>query len=187
MNILICAVGGQGALLASKVIGKLAQNLNLEVKTSEVHGMSQRGGSVVTYVKYGEKVYSPIIEKGTADIIMAFEQLEGARYIDYLKKDGTIIINTQRINPMSVVTGQCDYPNKLIEEMKKLPIKVCDIDAVKIAEELNETRVVNTILIGMLAKKTNILKEEWIKALRETIPIKAIDINIKAFEIGYKF
>lgn len=186
MNILICAVGGQGALLASKIIGKLAQNMNLDVKASEVHGMSQRGGSVVTYVRYGENVYSPIIEKGAADIILAFEELEARRYIDYLKPNGTLIVNTQKINPMPVITGASVYPDNIINELKQLPIKVIDVDAVKIAKELNEARVVNTILIGILAKSSNIKKEKWIEALEDTVPKRALEVNIKAFELGYE-
>lgn len=185
MNILICAVGGQGALLSSKVIGQLAQNIGLDVKTSEVHGMSQRGGSVVTYVKYGEMVHSPVIEKGTADVIMAFEELESVRYIDYLREGGTVIVNKQRINPMPVIIGVAEYPDNIIDSLKDLPIELYDIDAVEMAEEIGDSRVTNTILLGVLANITGINKDEWLRAIREMVPEKALNINFKAFEMGY--
>lgn len=187
MNILISAVGGQGALLASRIIGKLAQNLGLDVKVSEVHGMSQRGGSVVTYVKFGEKVYSPIVEKGTADVILAFEMLEGARYVEWLKKDGTLIVSTQRIEPMPVITGAVPYPENLVSELSSLPIKFYNVDAISMASEAGSVRATNVVLIGILAAVTSIPKEQWEKAIRETVPEKLLETNLKAFEIGYKY
>lgn len=185
MNILISAVGGQGALLASKIIGRLAQNIGKDVKVSEVHGMSQRGGSVVTYVKFGDKVYSPIIEKGTADVVLAFEMLEGARFVEHLKKNGTLIVSNQRIDPMPVITGAMEYPDDLIDEFKKLPINLYKVDAVKLASEAGNVKAANTVLIGVLASTTSIAKEEWINAIKETVPEKLFDINLKAFELGY--
>ena len=186
MNILISAVGGQGALLASRIIGKLAQNLGLDVKVSEVHGMSQRGGSVVTYVKFGEKIYSPIVEKGTADVILAFEMLEGARYVEWLKENGTLIVSTQQIDPMPVITGAVKYPEGLTSELSKLPIKLYDVDAVMLASKAGNVRATNVVLLGILAATTSIAKEEWEKAIKETVPEKLLEVNLKAFEIGYE-
>ncbi|MBC2581416.1 indolepyruvate oxidoreductase subunit beta [Clostridium sp. DJ247] len=186
MNILISAVGGQGALLASRILGKLAQNMELDVKVSEVHGMSQRGGSVITYVKFGEKVFSPTVEEGTADIILAFELLEGARYAEWLKKNGTLIVSTQRIDPMPVITGAVQYPDNLIFELLKLPIKVYSVDALELASEAGSVKAANVVLIGILASTTNIAKEKWEQAIRETVPEKLLEINLKAFELGYE-
>lgn len=186
MNILISAVGGQGALLASRILGKLAQKMGKDIKLSEVHGMSQRGGSVVTYVRIGDKVYSPVIEKGTADYIIAFEQLEGARYIEWLKKDGTLILSTQQIDPMPVVTGAVEYPNNLIAELSKLPIKLYTTDAVELATQAGNVKATNVVLIGILASITNISKEIWEEAIKETVPQKLLEVNLKAFELGYK-
>lgn len=185
MNILISAVGGQGALLASRILGKLAQNLGKDVKVSEVHGMSQRGGSVVTYVKFGDKVYSPIVEKGTADVILAFEMLEGARYADYLKEGGTLIVSTQTIDPMPVITGAVQYPKDLATELSKLPIKLYNVDAVELASKAGNVRATNVVLLGILASTSSISKEEWEKAISETVPEKMLEVNLKAFEVGY--
>ena len=186
MNILISAVGGQGALLASRILGKLAQNMGLDVKVSEVHGMSQRGGSVVTYVKFGDKIYSPIVEKGSADVILAFEMLEGARYVDWLKKNGTLIVSTQRIDPMPVITGATLYPDNLVSELFKLPIKLYNVDAMELASKAGNVRATNVVLIGILASITTIVKEEWEKAIREVVPAKLLEINLRAFELGYE-
>lgn len=186
MNILISAVGGQGALLASRVLGRLAQNIGMDVKVSEVHGMSQRGGSVVTHVKFGEKVYSPIVEQGTADVILAFEMLEGARYVDWLKEGGTLIISNQRIEPMPVITGAADYPENLNVELSKLPIKYYQINALELAKKAGNVKTSNVVLIGILAANTGIAKAEWINAIKETVPAVFQDINLKAFELGYR-
>lgn len=186
MNILISAVGGQGALLASRILGRLAQNIGLDVKVSEVHGMSQRGGSVVTYVKFGEKIYSPTVEKGTADVILAFEMLEGARYVDWLRKGGTLIVSTQKIDPMPVITGAVQYPEKLIAELSDMPIKLFNVDAVDLASKAGSVRATNVVLLGILAKISNIAKEEWQRAIKESVPEKLIDINLKAFKLGYE-
>jgi len=186
MNILISAVGGQGALLASRIFGNLADKIGQDIKLSEVHGMSQRGGSVVTHVRMGEKVYSPVVEKGTADFIMAFEQLEGARYIDWLKKGGTLIVNTQQIDPMPVVSGATEYPGDLEAELSKLPIQLYSIDAVKLAKEAGNVKTANIILIGMLASITDLPKKMWQDAITETVPEKFLAENLKAFELGYK-
>lgn len=186
MNILIAAVGGQGAMLASRILGKMAQNRGLDVKVSEVHGMSQRGGSVVTYVRFGEKIHSPIIERGTADIILAFEMLEGARYVEWLKQDGILITSRQRIDPMPVITGAVGYPEDLEERLHNLPIHYKTIDANAYAEEAGSQKTANVVLIGALAAAMDMEKEKWNNAIKEVVPEKLLDINLKAFEIGYE-
>lgn len=186
MNFLIVGVGGQGTLLASRVLGQIGIAENYDVKVSEVHGMSQRGGSVVTFVKYNEdKVNSPIIEKGEADIIIAFEELESLRWIDYLKNDGRLILNQQKINPMSVITGKEKYPKDIIEKFNSNNINLLMIDALKIAKECGNSKTANIVLIGVLAKTTSINKETWIDTLTSVIPKKVLEVNLKAFEAGY--
>ncbi len=184
-NILIVGVGGQGTLLTSRVLGNLALDLDMDVKLSEVHGMAQRGGSVVTYVKFGDKVYSPLVEVGQADIIIAFEKLEAFRAIQYLKDDGELIVNNQAIKPMPVITGSKQYPDKIIERIKNFTNNIHVVDALAVAKELGNFKIANTVLVGSLARKMDISKEYWIEALKKTVPKKTIDINIKAFEIGY--
>ncbi|ABR55481.1 pyruvate ferredoxin/flavodoxin oxidoreductase [Methanococcus vannielii SB] len=186
MNIVIAAVGGQGAVLTSKILGTLAQNIGKDVKVSEVHGMSQRGGSVIAYVRFGDNVYSPVVEKGTADILLAFEMLEGARYIEYLKENGTLIVNTQRINPMPVITGEMMYPDDLDDKFKNLSINYIPVDALSIAKSAGTIKAVNVALIGVLAKNSSIEKDEWIKAIKDTVPEKFLELNLNAFEMGYR-
>lgn len=186
MNILISAVGGQGALLASRIFGTVAEKMGQDIKLSEVHGMSQRGGSVVTQVRMGEKIYSPVVEKGTADFIMAFEELEGARYVNWLKEGGTLIVNTQQIDPMPVVSGGIKYPANLVEEFSKLPIDLYRVDAVTLAKETGNIRGANIVLIGILASITDIPKVIWEEAIKDTVPEKFIKENLKAFELGYE-
>ncbi len=184
MNIMIVGVGGQGTLLASRILGKVAIKAGHDVKISEVHGMSQRGGSVVTYVKYGEKVYSPIIDFGEADIILAFEMLEAYRALPYLKKGGKIIASTQEMDPMPVITGATAYPENI---QKKLGDKVnlVAVDALSAAKEAGTVKAVNVVLIGLLAKSTDTPKEVWLETIKETVPPKFLEINLKAFELGY--
>ena len=150
-SVMIVGVGGQGTLLASRLLGAAMVAEGYDVKVSEVHGMSQRGGSVVTYVRYGEKVYSPIIEEGEADIVLAFEQLEAARYLPYLKKGGAVVVNTQKMDPMPVVTGSTTYPEGLLEDMKKKGARVLALDALSLAEETGSAKAVNVVLIGDMA------------------------------------
>lgn len=183
-NIMIVGVGGQGTLLASRILGNLLTNEGYDVKVSEVHGMSQRGGSVVTYVKYGDKVYSPIIDKGEADIILAFEMLEAYRAMPYLKKDGIMIANTQKIDPMPVITGAAEYPENIFEKMSD-KINLIEADALKAASEAGNIKAVNVVLIGVLAKRTDIPYDKWTDVLKTTVPEKFLDVNLKAFEIGY--
>ena len=184
MNIMIVGVGGQGTLLASRILGNVAIKAGFDVKVSEVHGMSQRGGSVVTYVKYGEKVHSPIIDKGDADLILAFEELEAYRALPYLKKDGKMITNTQRINPMPVITGAMEYPQDIIQKLSN-KIQLVAVDALSLAQEAGNIKAVNVVLIGLLAKSMDVQKEVWTEVLKETVPPKFLDVNLKAFEIGY--
>ncbi len=184
MNIMIVGVGGQGTLLASRILGKVAIKEGYDVKVSEVHGMSQRGGSVVTYVKFGERVYSPIIDKGEADLILAFEILEAYRALPFLKKGGKMIANIQQMNPMPVIIGAMDYPENIEEKLlKKIDLQA--IDALSAAINAGNVKAVNVVLIGVLAKSTNIAKEVWVDAIKETVPEKFLDVNLKAFELGY--
>ncbi|MBO5007937.1 MAG: indolepyruvate oxidoreductase subunit beta [Clostridia bacterium] len=183
-NIMIVGVGGQGTLLASRILGNTVINEGYDVKVSEVHGMSQRGGSVVTYVKYGDKVYSPIIDEGEADIILAFEMLEAYRALPYLKKGGKLIVNGQRIDPMPVITGAASYPEEIADKIAaKADIKV--IDALSLAKEAGNIKAVNVVLIGVMAKSTDIAYEKWIDTIRSTVPEKFLDVNLKAFDLGY--
>ena len=184
MNIMIVGVGGQGTLLASRIIGNIVIEEGYDVKVSEVHGMSQRGGSVVTYVKFGDKVYSPIIDKGEADIILAFEMLEAYRALPYLKKDGKIIVNNQMMNPMPVITGAMEYPKNIKEKLESVVNLEC-VEALKLASEAGNIKTVNVVLIGVLAKSTNIKYEKWIEILKKIVPSKLIDVNLKAFDLGY--
>jgi len=183
-NIMIVGVGGQGTLLASRIIGNLVIGEGYDVKVSEVHGMSQRGGSVVTYVKYGEKVYSPIIDLGEADIILAFEKLEAYRYLPYLKKGGKIIVNNQEIDPMPVIIGTAKYPLNIIEKIAQ-KADIIEVDAITKAQELGNIKVVNVILIGLLAKSTDIPYEKWTNTIKSTVPAKFLEVNLKAFDVGY--
>lgn len=183
-NIMIVGVGGQGTILASKILGTLLMNKGYDVKVSEIHGMSQRGGSVVTYVRYGDKIYSPLIDKGEADYILSFELLEAARYCEYLKKDGKIITNSQQINPMPVIIGDAQYPQDIITKIQKLGINIEAFDATKCANELGNIKVINTILLGKFSTCLDFEVEDWKNAMKQEISEKLIDINIKAFDIG---
>lgn len=184
LNIMIVGVGGQGSLLASRMIGTAAIKKSYDVKVSEVHGMSQRGGSVVTYVKLGKKVNSPLIEKGDADIIISFELLEALRWSDYLKESGKIIVNEQKINPMPVIIGVEKYPGNILGKIRALCNNVVCVDALKIAKELGNTRVVNIVLLGILAALTSIEKDIWFETLKEIVPKPYYNVNEKAFKIG---
>lgn len=185
LNILIVGVGGQGTLLASKVLGNYAELNNFDCKLSEVHGMAQRGGSVVTHVKIADSVCSPVIFEGSADVILSFEKLEAARYIHFLKKGGYIITNTQEIMPMPVVTGQTKYPEDLEKKLKKTGGKVVFVNALKMASELGNIKALNTIMLGVLCKNLNLDVQCFKKAIENTIPNKHLQLNIEAFEKGY--
>lgn len=183
-HVMIVGVGGQGSLLASRMLGNVFMQLGYDVKVSEVHGMSQRGGSVVTYVKAGEKVCSPTVEPGEADLILSFEQLEGARWISYLKKDGTLIVNTQKIDPMPVITGAAVYPDQLIEKCKALGAHIIDVDALSLAEQAGSAKATNVVLMGVLASHMDIADEIWETALTACVPPKFMELNQKAFALG---
>ena len=183
-NIMIVGVGGQGALLASKTLGQVLLDAGYDVKVSEVHGMSQRGGSVVTYVRYGDKVYSPIIDKGEADFIVSFEMLEAARYVDYLKKDGQIVVNTQQIDPMPVITGAAKYPENLEKTMQAAGIKVDAVDCLSLAEQAGTAKAVNIVLMGRLSRYMDFAEEAWIKAIEKLVKPQFLEMNKKAFVLG---
>lgn len=183
-NIMIVGVGGQGTLLASKLLGRLLLGKGYDVKVSEVHGMSQRGGSVVTYVRWGERVFSPIIDRGQADCILSFELLEAARYTEYLKPEGRIIVNSQQINPMPVIAGMADYPENLVQKLKDAGINVDALDALSLAQEAGSSKAVNLVLMGRLSRHFDFTQEEWMEAIEQSVPPKFLEMNKKAFELG---
>ncbi len=184
-NIMIVGVGGQGTLLTSRVLGGIIQAAGYDVKLSEVHGMAQRGGSVVTFVRYGDKVYEPIVEEGQADVLIAFEKLEAMRYAHFLKKDGVMIVNDQRMDPMTVVTGAAEYPQGILDTLREKH-NVVSIDAMAEAKKLGNARVFNTIIIGVAAKSMDFDKEQWLEVIANTVPPKTIEINQKGFLVGYE-
>jgi indolepyruvate ferredoxin oxidoreductase beta subunit len=184
-NIMIVGVGGQGTLLTSRIIGKCAMEMGYDVKISEVHGMAQRGGSVVTFVRFGEKVSEPVVEEGQADVIISFERLEAKRYAHFLKKDGVLIVNDCKIEPMTVVIGAEKYPENIIEDLKK-EHNVYSLDAQKIALELGNSKVLNSVVLGYAAGHIGFDKEKWLDVISSTVPQKTADINKKAFMRGYE-
>ena len=184
-NIMIGGVGGQGTLLTSRILGDITVTAGYDVKLSEVHGMAQRGGSVVTFVRYGKKVAEPIIEEGQADVLIAFEMLEALRYAHFLKKDGVIIVNEQRIDPITVVTGAAQYPENIIENLEK-EYNVYKVNAMEEALKLGNSRVFNIIVLGVAAKHMDFSKEAWLEAIEKTVPPKTVEINKKAFLLGYE-
>ena len=182
---MVVGVGGQGTLLTSRIIGKTALNEGWDVKMSEVHGMAQRGGSVVTFVRFDKKVYEPVCEEGTVDVLISFERLEALRYAHFLKKDGVLIVNDTRIDPMTVVIGAKEYPEGILEELRKSH-KLYTIDAGKIAKELGNSKVTNTVVLGVAAKHIGFSKDMWLNTLTNTVPPKTIEINTSAFLAGYE-
>ncbi|MBE6778628.1 MAG: indolepyruvate oxidoreductase subunit beta [Ruminococcaceae bacterium] len=184
-SVMIVGVGGQGSLLASKLLGRLLMDEGYDVKVSEVHGMSQRGGSVVTYVRFGDKVYSPIVTEGEADIIISFEKLEAARYARYLKTDGRMVVNTQQIDPMPVIIGAATYPEGVLEELTAKGVAVEALDALSLAEKAGSSKAVNIVLMGRAARHFAIPYERWIAAIEKTVAPKFVEMNKKAFDLGY--
>ena len=184
-NVLIAAVGGQGALLAARVLGHHALGLGLDVKVSEIHGMSQRGGSVVTHVRFGRQVFSPVIEKGAADTILAFELLEGLRYADFLRPGGTLIVNEQQISPLPVLTGVASYPANIDAEFASLAVQTIKINARELAERAGNEKAVNTVLIGLYAGHCEDDRAGWQVALESCVPQKHLKTNLAAFDLGY--
>ncbi|MBQ9487745.1 MAG: indolepyruvate oxidoreductase subunit beta [Selenomonadaceae bacterium] len=183
-NIIIVGVGGQGSLLASKILGQLLLSEGYDVKVSEVHGMSQRGGSVITYVRFGDKVYSPVVDKGEADFIVSFEILETARWISYLKPNGQIVTNTQQIDPMPVITGAATYPENLVEKMRAKGFKVDAMECLSLARKAGAQKAVNIVLLGRLSHYFDIPQDAWQAALKACVPEKFLELNKKAFELG---
>lgn len=184
INIMIVGVGGQGSLLASKLLGRIFLDNDYDVKVSEVHGMSQRGGSVLTYVRVGDKVYSPIIDEGEADYVISFEILEAARAVGFLKSGGKIITNSQEINPMPVVAGKAEYPEALAQKIADQGVDIDAFDALKLAEEAGSPKAVNLVLMGRLSKHFSFSEEEWIKTIEKSVPEKFLEMNKKAFYLG---
>ena len=184
-NIVIVGVGGQGVILASKVISNAALEAGLDVKQSEVHGMSQRGGSVISHVRVGKKVYSPLVTEGEADVVLAFEKLEALRYSHWAKKDGKIIYADTKINPSTVVAGLAQYPEDVDERLSNLECEVIKIDAAKIAKEAGNVKAVNTVLVGALSNLLSEINDNvWKEVLKKSVPAKVLDVNLKAFEMG---
>ena len=183
-NVMIVGVGGQGSLLASKLLGRLLLSKGYDIKVSEVHGMSQRGGSVVTYVRYGDKVYSPVIDKGEADYIVSFELLEAARWTEFLKPGGKIIVNTQQINPMPVIIGAAQYPENLLEKMAAAGLDVDALDALSLAEQAGSSKAVNIVLMGHLSRYFDFTEDEWMDALQQSVAPKFLEMNKTAFTQG---
>lgn len=184
-NILIVGVGGQGTLLTSRILGTLARRLGFDVKVSEVHGMAQRGGSVVTYVRMGRDVASPLIEENGADFMVSFELMEALRYVHLVKKGGAVVTSTQQISPMPVITGTAEYPRDILEKLKASGASVDAVDALDIARQLGNIRVVNTLMLGRLARLTGFNREDWLASIQECVPAKTIDLNVTAFQTGY--
>ena len=183
-NIMIVGVGGQGSLLASKLLGKLLLSKGYDVKVSEVHGMSQRGGSVVTYVRFGEHVYSPIIDEGEAEYLVSFELLEAARWTKYLRSNGKIITSSQQINPMPVITGAAEYPANLTEKIRNAGLAIDAFDALQLAERAGSSKAVNLVLMGWLSGEFDFSEEEWMRAVEASVPAKFLEMNRKAFLLG---
>lgn len=188
-SILIAGVGGQGTLLASVILGRVAMQENRDVKLSEVHGMAQRGGSVVTYVRIGgtdEQIYSPLIEKGEADILLAFEQMEAVRWLSYVKPDlGKVYVNTQRVSPMPVITGEEQYPEDLVQYIQSRFPDAVMLDALTLAERAGSIRTVNTVLVGAMATGMEFAKPVWLDVIRNTVKPTFREVNERAFELGY--
>lgn len=185
MNIMVVGVGGQGTLLTSRIIGKVAMQAGYDVKLSEVHGMAQRGGSVVTFVRYGEEVFEPVVEEGEVDLLISFERLEALRYAHFLKKDGAIVVNDCRIDPMTVVIGAGKYPENILEELSK-EHKLYTVDGNAIANGLGNSRVLNMVVLGLAAARLDFDREAWLGVIESTVPQKTIEINKKAFERGFE-
>ncbi len=187
-SIMIVGVGGQGSLLASKMLGHVVMQAGYDVKVSEVHGMSQRGGSVVTYVKYSDdKVWSPVINEGEADVIISFELLEAARWVGFLKKDGAIVVNNQEISPMPVITGAAVYPENIADKLSQMGVRLKLVDALKLAEEAGSAKATNVVLMGAVSNVMDFPEEMWQKAIDECVPPKFLELNRKAFALGRQY
>ncbi len=186
-DILIAGVGGQGTILTGRIIASLAISEGLDVKTAETHGMAQRGGSVITHVRIGEKVYSPLIPRGDGDVLLSFEKLEALRWLPYLSPQGTVIVNTQELDPLPVLTGEIEYSSEILEEIKSKTGRLIAADALSIDPVSKNARMVNTFLLGILASTMEFEKEKWLKTMEETIKAKLVEINKQAFEAGWQY
>ncbi len=186
-DILIAGVGGQGTILTGRIIAALAMAEGLDVKTAETHGMAQRGGSVITHVRIGEKVYSPLIPQGDGDFLLSFEKLEALRWLPYLSPGGTVIVNTQELEPLPVLTGQIEYSTGILEEIESKAARLIAADALSIEPVTRNARMVNTFLLGILAQTMEFEKEKWLLTMEQTIKAKLVDINKQAFEAGWEF
>lgn len=184
-NIMIVGVGGQGTLLTSRILGNLAIHTGFDVKLSEVHGMAQRGGSVVTFVRYGEQVAEPIVEEGCADVLIAFERLEALRYLHFLKKDGVVIVNDWRIDPITVVTGTAQYPEGILDTLRAAR-KTVAVKATEKSMEMGAPKAFNVVVLGAAARYVGFEKEDWLKVIEQTVPPKTVEVNRRAFEEGYR-
>jgi len=185
-SLLLVGVGGQGTILAAKILSSVAMQQGLDVKMSEVHGMSQRGGSVVTYVKFGPEVHSPLVEPGEADYIIAFEKLEALRWVSHLRQGGTLVVNEQEISPMPVITGAAVYPSDILDQLQAGPFQLVSCDAVALAAQCGNTKAANVVLLGLMAKYTSIHLETWMGAIEQKVPVKFLELNKLAFLAGYK-
>jgi len=183
-NIVFSGVGGQGILLASEITADAVISSGLDVKKSEVHGMAQRGGSVVAHLRFGKKVYSPLIEAGTADIQVAFEMLESLRYLALLKPGGTVIVNTQKIPPLSVSTGILDYPADVPAELRDRGFDVYPVDALEVARAVGEVRTVNIVLMGAMSRFLPVTEKVFLDTIRKRVKPKFVDVNLEAFRKG---
>lgn len=186
INVLMSGVGGQGVLVASDILVMVAMEAGLDAKKSEIHGMAQRGGSVVSQVRYGHKIYSPLISPGEADLILAFEKLEAVRYLDYLRPSGVVIANDQRIMPLSVFFADTPYPEDIVAICKRKTEHILMIDAVQLAEQVGNARTVNSIMLGVLSNFLEFDEQHWLKAIAQRMPAKTLELNRKAFEVGKK-
>ena len=184
MNIMVVGVGGQGTLLTSRIIGKAALAKGYDVKLSEVHGMAQRGGSVVTFVRFGDKVFEPVVEEGEVDVLISFERLEAQRYAHFLKPNGVLVVNDTRIDPMTVVIGAASYPEGIIESLKERHT-VYTVDGGKVARDLGNSKVLNSVVLGLAAKYIGFSEDEWLAVIEKTVPLKTVEINKAAFRAGY--
>lgn len=184
VNIIICGVGGQGVLLAGDIIAETAMACGHDAKKSEVHGMAQRGGSVVSHVRYGDKVHSPLIRQGEADVVLSFEEMETARYLDFLRDGGAAIINRQQVMPMTVATGKAEYPQDIVERIKSQVPSTVLCDGMKLSEQAGSPKTINMVLLGALSKKLELPTEKWLEVIARRVPPKTVEMNKKAFELG---
>lgn len=185
INVLMVGVGGQGTILASKVLAAVAMKMGYDIKVSEIHGMAQRGGSVVTQIRLGEKVYSPVISEGEADVILAFEQLEALRWLSCLKPGGTVIINSQQISPVPVLAGAAEYPGDITGKIKERVADVVVLDALQAALDCGNAKAANVVLLGAMAQKLPVDEQTWRDALASIVPPRLLEINNAAFTTGF--